>query len=644
MQQDGWLNPPENWRQIEKFLATDGAGNDMFGFSVSISGDTALIGELGDAGYRGAAYVFTHTGANWTLQQKLVASDGEAGDWFGVAVSIDGDTVLIGAQWDDDNGGHSGSAYVFHRTGTIWTQEAKLLASDGEAGDHFGQSVSLSGGNALIGAYYDDDKGVDSGSAYVFTRYGTTWTQEAKLLASDGAAGDTFGNRVSIAGNTAIIGAPMDDDNGENSGSVYVFTYTGSTWTQQQKILATDGAPGDLFGFSVSIDGNTALIGAFYNDNNGVNSGSAYVFTRIGTSWVQQQKLIASDGKASDNFGYSVSLAGDTALIGAHGVDDNGHDSGSAYVFTRTGTTWTQEAKLLASDGAAEDWFGVDVSLSGHTALIGAPLDDDNGYNSGSAYVFTKESENQPPITNFTYTPENPSNIDIIQFTDTSTDLDGTIVSWLWDFGDGINSTEQNPTHRYIHGGTYTVTLTVTDNNNAQDTIQSPVEILTVNYPPNTPDTPSGPIEGIAGIEYLYITSTIDPNGDAIKYGWDWDGDCVVDEWTAYLPSGTVTNLHHNWPDYGIYEIRVKAKDKYGLESTWSEPLQITMYKLGDVNNDGFVTWRDIDPLVAAMNINETVFETQHPGWEWLAADCNQDGYVTWRDIDPFVGLIGTKK
>ncbi len=325
---------------------------------------------------------------NWTEKQKLLASDAAAGDYFGGSVSLDGDTALIGVKYDDDNGVSSGSAYVFTRTGTTWTQQGKLLASDGVAGDQFGWSVSLSGNTALIGASWDDDNGVSSGSAYVFTRTGTTWTQQAKLFASDGAAGDFFGVSVSLSGDTALIGAAWDDDKGVDSGSAYVFTRTGITWTEQAKLFASDGAAGDFFGWSVSLAGDATFIGAYMNDDKGVDSGSAYVFTRTGTTWTEQAKLFASDAAPGDYFGISVSLDGDTALIGAYKDDDKGVDSGSAYVFTRTGITWTQQAKLLASDGTEEDYFGLSVSLSTDTALIGAPLAGNNG--AGSSYVISR--------------------------------------------------------------------------------------------------------------------------------------------------------------------------------------------------------------------------------------------------------------
>jgi hypothetical protein len=286
---------------------------------------------------------------------------------------------------------------VFHRSGTTWSLQAKLTADDGAPVDLFGYSVALSGDTVIFGAKFDDDdvNGVDSGSAYVFTRSGTTWSPQARLHAADGAAGDQFGYSVAISGDTAMITASPDDDdvNGIDSGSAYVFTRSGTTWSQQAKLTSSDGAAGDLFGVRVALSGDTALIGAHFDDDNGEESGSAYVFVRSGTAWSQQAKLAASDGAAGDWFGYSVALSGDTALIGAGSVDNSAGDvdSGSAYVFTRSGTIWREHAKLTAFDGAAGDQFGGKVALSADTALIGARLDDDEvkGVDSGSAYVFT---------------------------------------------------------------------------------------------------------------------------------------------------------------------------------------------------------------------------------------------------------------
>jgi hypothetical protein len=373
-----------------KLAAADGTAGDEFGYSVAIDGDTAIVGAYFDddaGGNSGSAYIFTRSGSTWTQQAKLTAADAAENDQFGINVALSGDTVIVGAYWDDAAGSFSGSAYVFTRSNTTWTQQAKLTATDAAAGEEFGRSVALSGDRAIVGAHLDDGAGSASGSVYVFTRSGTTWTQTAKLTAADGAADDRFGYSVALSGDTAIVGAQFDDDAGSNSGSAYIFTRSGSAWTQQAKLIAADAAAGDRFGRSVALSGDTAIVGAYGDDDAGSRSGSAYIFTRSGSSWTQQVKLTAAAATADDLFGFSVALSGDTAIVGAQLDDGAGSDSGSAYVFTRSGTTWTQAAKFTAADGAADNRFGYSVAFSGDTAIVGAPYEDNAGENSGSAHI-----------------------------------------------------------------------------------------------------------------------------------------------------------------------------------------------------------------------------------------------------------------
>lgn len=379
------------WVQQAKLTASDGAPDDFFGNAVATDGDTALVGARldDDNGMdSGSAYVFVRSGANWSLQAKLLPADGATHDNFGWSVALSGNSALIGSPGDDDNGDQSGSAYVFVRSGTTWTQQDKLLPADGTTDDVFGYAVAIDGQTALIGDQDGGSSGDNSGSGYVFVRSGTSWTQQAKLLPADGAPYDFFGRSVALSGDTALVGASGDADNGTNSGSAYVFARAGTTWTQQSKLLPADGSAYDFFGQSVALSGDTALVGAYWDSDNGEVSGSAYVFVRSGTTWAQQVKLLPADGDAHDNFGWSVALVGDRALIGSPYDKDNGPSSGSAYIFARAGTTWTQQAKLLPADGAADDDFGWSVALASDTALVGAFLDDDHGMNSGSAYVF----------------------------------------------------------------------------------------------------------------------------------------------------------------------------------------------------------------------------------------------------------------
>jgi len=397
---------PACWQEQAKLLASDGAAGDYFGVRVSVSGDYAIVTADWDddkGSGSGSAYAFKYEGGSWVQKDKLLASDGAAGDHFGGgAVSISGDYAILGAIWDDDKGSRSGSAYIFKRESENWAEETKLTPSDGAAYDEFGYSVVISGNYAVVGAKEGNGNEVDSGCAYVFKYDGTNWTQQAKLTASDGAANDRFG-RLSMEGNHIVIGAEFDDDNGTNSGSAYIFEMPPGGWvdtTETAKLTALDGSAGDSFGAIVSMNGDYVIVGAYYGDGNEADAGSAYIFKYDGTNWTEQAKLTASDGEAGDFFGYSVSVSGNYAIVGAVYDDDNGSNSGSAYVFKREGTDWIEQTKLTASDGSATDYFGISVAVSANHVVVGAYYDDDNGSNSGSAYVFenTCQPANIAPI------------------------------------------------------------------------------------------------------------------------------------------------------------------------------------------------------------------------------------------------------
>ena len=326
----------------------------------------------------------------WVLDQKLLASDGASDDWFGFSIDIDGEYAIIGAQWDDVNGiVNAGSAYIFHYDGEHWVEEAKLSASDGEEGDWFGHSVSISGQYAFISAVSDDTVGAVSGSVYVFKHEGTDWIEEQKILVQPdgGASAIDFGWSVCIEEDYALVGAINDDDCGDSSGSTYVFQYDDTRWNQVQKLLPADGKAWAFFGYCISIDGDSAIIGARCDEY----TGAAYIFTLEGTTWVETQKLVAADGDGGDYFGKAVFLKGQYAIVGAHYDDDNGEESGSAYIFYYNGSSWIQQAKIIASDGEAEEEFGDAVYINDEYALVGVQFDDDQGMYSGSAYLFKRD-------------------------------------------------------------------------------------------------------------------------------------------------------------------------------------------------------------------------------------------------------------
>ena len=460
----------------QAYLKASNTGqDDEFGGAVAISGDTIVVGawdeqstatgvdgdgSINGASYAGAAYVFVRNGTTWAQQAYLKASNTEAEDDFGFAVAISGDTIVVGAYGEDSsatgaNGNQvsngstdSGAVYVFVRNGTTWTQQAYLKASNTGSVDQFGRSVSVSGDTLLVGAWFEDsnatgvggsganDSALESGAAYVFVRNGTTWSQQAYLKASNTGAGDRFGYSVSLDGDTALVGAYGEDSNAtgvggdqanngvSDSGAGYVFVRNGSTWSQQAYLKASNTGATDWFGSSTSLAGDTALVGAYREDSNalgvdgnqGSNSatdaGAAYVFVRSGTSWSQQAYLKASNTWTTDWFGYALAVSGDTIAVGAiqedssaTGVDgDQGDnsavDSGATYLFTRSGTTWTQQAYLKASNTETNDIFGYWMAVHGGTLVVGAKGEDgnatgvggDQGNNAasdaGAAYVF----------------------------------------------------------------------------------------------------------------------------------------------------------------------------------------------------------------------------------------------------------------
>jgi len=384
--------------QLARLAAGDGAAEDSLGASVAVDGDTLVVGaawdDIGGNGDQGSAYVFVRSGGVWSLQQRLIADDGAARDEFGSSVSISRDTVVIGAP----NSGTAtnpdqGAVYVFVRSGAAWTIRQKLTANDGAADDSFGAAVAISGDTVIVGAVADDiEANENQGSAYAFARSGGVWSFRQKLTAPDGARLDNFGNAIAISGDTVVVGAYQDNIGATISqGSAVVFVRSGASWSFQQKLAAQDGAEDDQFGCSVAISGDYIVVGSCRSDiNGGLNQGAAYVFARSGAVWSFQQKLIAQDGADIDLFGISVALRGDTVLVGAH-VDDIGaaENQGSAYLFSRSGATWTQRQKLTAQEGAADEFFGQAVALGDDAIVVGAPgADVGANENQGALYLF----------------------------------------------------------------------------------------------------------------------------------------------------------------------------------------------------------------------------------------------------------------
>jgi hypothetical protein len=455
--------------------ASNTSAGDSFGFSVAISGDTLVVGarwedsnatgvngeqENEETSDSGAAYVFIRSNGVWSQQAYLKASNTGINNNFGSSVAISGDTIVVGAEKEDsdatgvngaqdnDNASGSGAAYVFTRSDGVWSQQAYLKASNTGNNDRFGDAVAISGDTLVVGARSEDsnatgvngdgdDNSADSaGAAYVFTRDGTTWSQQAYLKASNSEESDMFGEFVAIDGDTVVIGAVFEDSNAtgvdgiqtdnslQNSGAAYVFNRVGESWSQQAYLKASNTGYSDCFGSVVTISGDTLVVGAFHeesnatgvdgneSDNSASSAGAAYVFTRDGSTWSQQAYLKASNTGRWDNFGWSAALAGDMLVVGANCEESNATGvngdqlnnsmacAGAAYVFTRTGGVWSQQAYLKATNTDVEDYMGEEViAISGNTILVGAMGEDSNaiGVNglqsdnsssfSGAAYV-----------------------------------------------------------------------------------------------------------------------------------------------------------------------------------------------------------------------------------------------------------------
>jgi hypothetical protein len=329
----------------------------------------------------GAGYIFVRSGPMWLQIAELIPPEG--GGFVGRSVGIDGDLIVLG--------GMAWSTGVYERAEGVWTYVAEIRPDEYELPTLFGIAVDVSGDTILVGDPEYDGSGTNSGATYVFERDPNgDWPQVEILLPEGGAGGAEFGYSVAIDTDTAVVGAWSDSDLGSYSGSAYIFERDpNGVWAQVTKLLADDGSSFDFFGNDVAIHGDIALVSAPDADGADTETGAAYIFERdVSGEWSQKAKLFGTDGAPWDGFGRSVDLSGNMAVIGANGVDDLGNRSGAAYVFVHADDQWSQVAKLLADDGAAADALGWSVAVDGNNAIIGAYCDDDHGEDSGSAYVF----------------------------------------------------------------------------------------------------------------------------------------------------------------------------------------------------------------------------------------------------------------
>ena len=411
------------WLQNQKITSAPRGVGAQFGNAVAIDGGTMVVGAQFDgttASQAGAAYVFVLNNGNWTQQAVLLANDGAVADKFGESVAISGNTIVVGAFQDDTGFANGGSAYVFTRSGTTWTFQQKLTPALMAANDEFGNDVGITGDSIIVGSHLADlPSNADAGAAYVFQRSGTTWTELQKLTPSAGMGGpilgDNFGESVAMSNGKAAIGASGDDSPETAAGAVYIFTESGGLYGLQQKLTIPNGTNGDRFGSSVAIE-NNLLIGGAREDSPVVGQtgyGAAYIYEFIGASWVSQGKITASDGAAFDRFGWSVAVSNDTIAVGAREDDTTvGADAGSAYIFSRNGNGWSETQKIAPTDTFNSDRFGVSVALSNEILVIGAAEKQLTAPNGqGAAYYFTLP----PPKTKFDFDGDGKSDLSIFR-------------------------------------------------------------------------------------------------------------------------------------------------------------------------------------------------------------------------------------
>ena len=375
------------WTAEAQLVAPSGTAGEDMGYSVAISGTTALIGApyhtVGNNSDQGAAYVFTESGTTWTYQTELTAPDGAANDSFGAYLDLSGSTAVISAWRHTPSGGatEQGAVYVFTGSGSSWGPPTELTASGSY---RLGTAVALSGSTAVIGALYQNN---GRGAAYVFTSNGSSWSAPVELSASDGGTNDYFGASVDVSGSLVVVGALQHVVSNAAEGAAYVFAQSGNSWTQQSELVDPGLAADDrAFGRSVAIDGSTLVVGASAQTVHGnVLQGAAFIFVQNGTTWAQVQELVAPDGAAYDQYGWSADLIDSTLIIGAN---EGGGGVGAAYVYSPAGSGWSGPAEITPPNGANGDVFGYSVAVSGTTAIVGAIGTVVNGTPQGATYVF----------------------------------------------------------------------------------------------------------------------------------------------------------------------------------------------------------------------------------------------------------------
>jgi hypothetical protein len=557
---------------------------------LSLDGDVAVVGAVGDddnGSFSGSAYIYRWSGSNWVEEQKLTASDGAAEDWFGLGTTIKGDLAVVGANYGDGIVADSGAAYVYRWNGTSWVEEQKLIASDGGLSDRFGFSSAIKDDMLLIGSYYHNSH---RGAVYVFRWNGSSWIEEQKLTPSDTSTGDDFGFSMDLSGDVLLVGANNKDN---MTGAAYVFRWNGTNWVEEQKLAASDGDMDDEFGFSVSIDGDVAVIGSVHQSF--APPGSAYIFRYNGSSWVEEQKLTASDGRSDDRFGISVSVEGNIALVGACGYDDTGSFfEGAAYVFEWNGSSWVEQQKLTTTDGTGRYEFGRRVSMNGNYVMVSAYMENGDG----AVYAFAGDTT--PP------TGTVAINSDATYCTDTNVTLalNSPDADYMSFSNDNLSfsvweSYSDSKSWTLMEGdGTKTVYVQLKDEVGNTRTICDNIILDTT--------LPSGNIEinnGDSHTAESYVSLTLS-SSDAVSMSFSNDG-LTFSAWELYLDTKIWTLSEGD----GTKTVYVKYKDEAGntFVVTYTIILDTTPPSAAIVINNG-------DSHTAQMDVSLTLSLLEEDG------------------------------
>lgn len=384
------------WAQIDEIplLPNNGASNDVFGTAIDISGDFIAVGaplkNNGNQSNTGEVYIYQKNGTDWNLMTSVTASDREADDRFGSSVSIDGNNLVVSAPFDDDIANSSGAIYIFNYDGTNWNEVVKITDPALQANDEFGHDVSIKGDWIAVGVPKDDDLNPNSGAVWLYEFDGTNWGYHSTLTSTFTEFGEElFGYSVSLSGTRIAIGSPLDDDAATDAGNAFIYDYDGTNWNFTEKITPSDGGNSFSYGFDLELDTDQLIVGAYGGNPALLSAGGAYIYQFDGTNWNEQQIIFPSDATQDDWFGYKVGIDGQTAIMSAINDDDNGTSSGSVYIFRYDQTEWIREFKVTNNDGNNGDEYGNAIAIDGLDFTVGAYKRDISGSNSGKAYAYS---------------------------------------------------------------------------------------------------------------------------------------------------------------------------------------------------------------------------------------------------------------